>query len=335
MSVDAVSTMRAAVVDRYGPPEVVRVAEVTRPRAGRGELLVRVLATPVTSGDARIRAARFPPGFGVPARLAFGITGPRRRVLGGTFAGLVEDVGPGVEGFRPHDAVCGMTGTRLGTHAEYVVVRSGKVAKIPEGVGAEDAAGVLFGGTAALFFLRDKASVAPGSTVLVNGAAGAVGTNAVQLAAHFGAEPTAVTSGANTALVTGLGARDVIDHTTSDLEATDRRFDVVLDCVGNLTIRSGRRLLADDGVLVLAVAGLRETIRARGDVVAGPAPEQVEDYEFLLGLVASGALTVVHDSSFGLDGIVDAYRRVDTGHKRGNVIVRPCGDGTPPEGSSG
>ena len=119
MPADAAGTMRAAVLDRYGPPEVVRVAEVPRPRAGSGELLVRVLATPVTSGDARIRGARFPPGFGLPARLAFGITRPRRRILGGTFAGVVETIGDGVDGFAPGDAVCGMTGTRLGTHAEF------------------------------------------------------------------------------------------------------------------------------------------------------------------------------------------------------------------------
>lgn len=326
MPADAASTMRAAVIDRYGPPEVVRVAEVPRPRARRDELLVRVVAAPVTSGDARIRGARFPPGFGLPARLAFGMTRPRRRIPGGTFAGLVETVGDGVDGFTPGDAVCGMTGTKLGTHAEYVVVRGAKVALIPSGVSTEDAAGVLFGGTAALFFLRDKASVAPGCSVLVNGASGAVGTNAVQLAKHFGARVTAVTSGANTALVAGLGADDLIDHTTGDLAATDRRYDVLLDCVGNLTIDSGRRLLTDGGVLVLAVATLWETLRARGNVVAGSAPERIEDYEVLLGLVASGALTVVHDSSFGLDDIVEAHRRVDTGHKRGNVIVRMCQD---------
>jgi NADPH:quinone reductase-like Zn-dependent oxidoreductase len=318
--------MRAAVVDRYGPPEVVTVAEVPRPRAGPGQVLVRVQATPVTAGDARIRGAPFPPGFGPPARLAFGIRGPRRRILGGTFAGLVEAVGDGVDGFPPGVAVCGMTGTKLGTHAELVVVPSDRVTAIPSGVSTDDAAGLLFGGTAALYFLRDKASVAPGRSVLVNGASGAVGTNAVQLAKHYGARVTAVTSGANAGLVTSLGADAVIDHTQGGLATTDQRFDVVLDCVGNLTISSGRRLLNEGGVLVLAVANLWDTVRARRDVVAGSAPERVEDFQLLLGLVASGELTVVHDSAYSLDGIVEAHRRVDTGHKRGNVIVRPCLD---------
>jgi NADPH:quinone reductase-like Zn-dependent oxidoreductase len=324
MEGDSAGTMRAAVLDRYGPPEVLRVATAPRPPARTGELLVRVLAAPVTSSDARVRGARFPPGFGVPARLAFGIRGPRRRILGGTFAGVVESVGAGVDRFGPADPVCGMTGTKMGTHAEFVAVRAGKVARVPAGVSAEDAAGVLFGGTAALYFLRDRASVAPGMSVLVNGASGAVGTNAVQLAKHLGAKVTGVTSGANAALVTGLGADEVIDHTTSDLAATNGRFDVVLDCVGNITIASGRLLLTEGGVLVLAVAGLWQTIRARGDVVAGSAPERVEDYETLLDLVASGALTVVHDSSFSLEDIAEAHRRVDSGHKRGNVIIRPC-----------
>lgn len=324
MEADSVGTMRAAVVDRYGPPEVVRIATVPRPPARRGELLVRVQAAPVTSGDARIRGARFPAGFGAPARLAFGIAGPRRRILGGTFAGVVESVGDGVDGFRPADPVCGMTGSKMGTHAEFVAVRADKVARVPSGVRAVDAAGLLFGGTTALYFLRDRASVAPGASVLVNGASGAVGTNAVQLAKDLGAEVTGVTSGTNAALVRSLGADEVIDHTTIDLAATNGRFDVVLDCVGNITIATGRRLLTEGGVLVLAVADLWTTIRARGDVVTGSAPERVEDYETLLQLVASGALTVVHDSSFDLDDIVEAHRRVETGHKRGNVIVRPC-----------
>jgi NADPH:quinone reductase-like Zn-dependent oxidoreductase len=131
MEGDSAGTMRAAVLDRYGPPEVVRTAKVPRPRVRRGELLVRVLAAPVTSGDARIRGAHFPAGFGAPARLAFGFTGPRRRILGGTFAGLVESVGAGVDGFRAADPVCGMTGRKMGTHAEFVVLRADKVARVP------------------------------------------------------------------------------------------------------------------------------------------------------------------------------------------------------------
>lgn len=316
-------SMRAAVVERYGPPEVVRVAEVPRPGVKRRDVLVQVRSTAVTSGDARIRGGRFPPGFGPLARIAFGVSGPRRKILGSSFAGVVETVGRDVSRFAPGQAVCGMTGTKLGAHAEYVAVRDDRLARIPRGVSSDDAAGVLFGGTAALCFLGARDAVTQDRSVLVNGASGAVGTNAVQLPKHFGARVTAVTSSAHAGLVRDLGADDVIDSTNDDLTRVGRRFDLVLDCVGNLTIRSGRHLLSDDGTLVLAVASLWDTIRARGDVVAASAPERVEDFELLLGLVAAGKLTVVHDDTYGLDEIVEAHRLVDTGHKCGNVIVRP------------
>jgi NADPH:quinone reductase-like Zn-dependent oxidoreductase len=307
------TNMRAAVAERYGGPEVVRVVEVPRPAPGADEVLVRVSAAAVTSGDARIRGARFPAGFAIPTRLVFGIRRPRRAILGTCFAGVVDEAGPKVEGFAPGDEVCGMTGMKLGTHAEHVAVPVKRLARIPSGVSPDDAAGVLFGGTTALHFLRGKASVKPGASVLVNGASGAIGTNAVQLARHFGASVTAVTSGANSALVTELGADRVVDHTREDVTALTERFDVVLDTVGNLSIDTGRGLLRSGGALVLAVASLWENVRARGDVVAGSAPERVEDFELLLGLVADGTL----------DHIVDAHRRVDSGHKVGNVVVRP------------
>jgi len=315
--------MQAAVLERYGAPEVVQVAEVPQPEPRADEVLVRVRAVAVTSGDARIRGARFPPGFGFLARLALGITAPRRPILGSSFSGIVERVGSKVGDLRPGDEVCGMTGTKMGAHAEYLAVPAKRVARKPSGVTHDDAAGLLFGGSTALHFLRDKASVGPGTSVLVNGASGAVGTNAVQLATHLGATVTGVTSASNAALVAALGASRVIDYATEDLAAITERFDVVLDTVGNLTITSGRRLLTPDGVLLLAVAGLGDMIRARGNVAAGSAPERVAHFDVLLGLVANGEITVVHDQTFDLDHIADAHRRVDTGRKVGNIVVRP------------
>ena len=315
--------MRAAVIDKYGAPEVVRVAEVPTPVPRANEVLVRVHAAAVTSGDSRIRGARFPGGFAPFARLAFGIFRPRRKILGNTFSGVVEALGSRAEGFAVGDAVCGMTGIRMGAHAEYITVATKRLARKPSAVSHEDAAGLLFGGTTALFFLRDKASVGPGMSVLVNGASGAVGTNAVQLAKHFGATVTAVTSAANVALVTNLGAERVIDYTSEDLASAGGQFDAVLDTVGNLSVESGQRLLSPRGKLLLAVASLGTTIGARGNVVAGTGPESPEDFEFLLALLADGRLTVVLDQAYDLSGIVDAYRRVDSGHKRGNIVVRP------------
>lgn len=315
--------MRAAVVDRYGPPEVVRVVEVPRPEPGADEVLVRVEAAAVTSGDARIRGAHFPPGFAVPARLAFGIRRPRRPILGGALSGTVVAVGERVTGVSPGDAVCAMTGTKLGAHAELTAVPAKAIVRIPAGVSHDDAAGLLFGGTTALHFLRTTAAVGPGRSVLVNGASGAVGTNAVQLARHLGATVTGVTSAPNAELVLDLGAEHVIDHTSDDLLATSERFDVVLDAVGNLSVDSGRHLLRDGGVLVLAVAGLADVVRPRRHVIAGSAPERPEDIEALVALLAAGELRVVLDREYALDGIVEAHRRVDTGHKVGNVIVHP------------
>ncbi len=315
--------MRAAVVERYGGPELVRVAEVSTPRPGPRQVLVRVRAVAVTSGDARIRAARFPPGFAVPARLAFGLRRPRRPILGSACSGVVEAVGSEVDGLTPGDEVCGMVGARMGAHAELVVAAADRMVPKPAAVTHDDAAGVLFGGTTARWFLHENAAVAAGSTVLVNGASGAVGTNAVQLARRAGATVTGVCSGANATLVTGLGAHRVIDHTTVDLATVAERFDVVFDAVGNLTAASGRRLLNPGGVLLLAVAGLGDLLRARGPVVAGSGPERAVDFAALVALVAAGDLRVVIDEVFDLDHVVDAHRRVDTGHKVGNVLLHP------------
>jgi NADPH:quinone reductase-like Zn-dependent oxidoreductase len=317
------TTMHAAVVERYGAPEVVRVVEVARPRPGRDQVLVRVMATTVNSGDARLRGARFPSGFAPFARLAFGITRPRRKVLGSCVSGVIEAVGERVEGWAPGDVVCAMTGMAMGGHAQFVAIPATKLVRTPVGVSHDDAAGVLFGGTTALHFLRTKASVGTGASVLVNGASGALGTNAVQLARHFGATVTAVCSAANADLVRSLGADAVIDHTTMRLDEITDRYDIVFDTVGNISVSSGRRLLRPGGRLLLAVAGLGETLRAHGQVAAGPAPEDTDDIEFLLRLVAAGELAVVHETVLPLTGIVHAHRLVDSGRKRGNITIRP------------
>jgi NADPH:quinone reductase-like Zn-dependent oxidoreductase len=233
------------------------------------------------------------------------------------FSGVVETA---TDGFAAGDEVCGMTGIRSGAHAEYVAVGAGRIVAKPAEVSHEDAAGLLFGANTALYFLRDRAEITRGTTVLVNGASGAIGTSAVQLAKHFGATVTGVTSAANAALVTGLGADRVIDHRTTEVTG---RFDVVLDTVGNLTPATGVRLLTDRGVLLLAVATLGQTIRSRGRVRSGTTPERVADFALLLQMVAKGELRVVLDEVLDLDGIVAAYERVDSGHKVGNVVVRP------------
>lgn len=315
--------MQSVRVVRYGPPEAVAIVDVPVPCPGRGQVTVRVEAAGVSSGDARMRAGRFPGGFGLLARLAIGLRGPRTQVLGSTFSGVVAEVGDDVSGLAPGDEVAGMTGVRMGCHAEYTVVPAAAAVRKPAPLSHPDAAGVLFGGTTALHFLRDRAAVRAGATVLVNGASGSVGTAAVQLATILGGTVTAVCSAANRDLVTGLGARHWIDYTRTPLTGLDERFDVVFDAVGNLSRADGLRLRQPGGALVLAVAGLLDTIRGGRGVYTGSAPERAEDVAELLRLVAAGRLDPVVTVVGGLSALPEAYRLIDAGHKVGNLVVLP------------
>ncbi len=315
--------MKAAIYTQYGPPEVVSVKDVPAPTPKKNELLVRVVSSVVTAADGRIRAARFPKGFGVVAKLAFGAFAPRNHILGSCFSGVVEAIGEGVTDFSIGDEVAGMTGVGMKAHAEYLVISAQKsVVKKPTAVSHDDAAGVLFGGTAALFFIRDVGHVKEGQSVLVNGASGAVGTNAVQLAAYYGATVTAVTSGDNDELVRSIGASKVVDYETQPLSQCLETFDRALDAVGNVTIKEGLRLLKPNGQLLLMVPSLGQMFTFNKRVKTGTATEKAKDIAFILDLVAEKKLTVLIDSTFTLDQIQDAYRRLDSGKKRGNIILR-------------
>ena len=315
--------MRAAVNREYGAPDVVRIEEVPAPVPGAKQVLVRVHASAVTAADSRIRGARFPSGYGVLARLVFGLRRPRRQVLGGVASGVVEAVGARAEGFAVGDEVCGVTGMAFGAHAELVAVATKRLAHKPSAVSHEQAAGMLFGGSTALHFVRDVGRVRAGQTVLVNGASGAVGTNAVQLAKHFGAEVTAATSAANATLLKELGADHVVDYTMTPVAGLTERFDVVIDTVGTIGLEAGRRLLTDNGVMLLVAGTLGEALRARGNVKAGTTPERAENFVTLLDLVADGTLTVVNQHVLALEDIVRAHEIADSGRKVGNIVVRP------------
>jgi NADPH:quinone reductase-like Zn-dependent oxidoreductase len=308
-------------VERYGPPEVVSVVELPDPVAGKGQLLVRVHATTVNSGDARVRGCTFPPGFALPGRLVLGLRGPRRRVLGVAYSGVVEAVGPGVGGVSVGDEVCGMTGARMGAHAELAAVRADRSCPKPAAVTHEQAAAILFGGSTARHFLADQ--VAPGRRVLVIGASGAVGTAAVQLAHLAGGHVTAVCSDRNADLVRSLGAQEVVDHAAQPVAGLSETYDVVLDAVGTLDRRSGRRLLTADGVLLLVVAGLADTILARGNVRAGVSSVDPANFAGLLDRFAAGELRAVVDRTLPLGDVVEAHRLVDSGRKVGNLVLVP------------
>lgn len=315
--------MKAVIVNRYGPPEHAVVVDRPMPEPRPDEVLVRVEAAAVTAGDARLRSGTFPPGFTLPGRLGMGVRGPRVGVLGNSFAGVVEKVGADVDGLTLGDDVAGMTGFRMGAHAQYLRTDTTALARMPDGVTHVDAAAVLFGGTTAVHFLRDRAGLRAGESVLVNGASGSVGTSAVQVARHLGAHVTAVTSGRNADLVRRLGAETVIDHTTTAITTLDGPFDVVLDAVGTIAHADRLALLTETGRFAVIVGSLVDLARSRGRIIGGSAPENATTVADVLDLLAGGELDPVVEVVGGLDAVVDAYRVVDTGHKVGNLVVTP------------
>ncbi len=316
--------MKVAQFTQYGPPEVFSIVEVPTPEPKANEILVKIAAVAATTGDARIRGARFPEGFGFLAKLAFGILKPRITILGNSFSGTVEKLGESVTNFKVGDEVCGMTGIKMGTYAQYVTVRSDKsVALKPKTISHDDAAAMLFGGTTALHFLRDKARVAKGDGVLVNGASGAVGTNALQIADYFGATVTAVTSGKNEKLVRSLGAKHVIDYTKQDVAEIDQKFDIVIETVGNITFAIGKKLLTPEGRLVIGVGKLSDMFSFDKQVMTATAPERKEDIEFLLSLMEQNKLHAIIEQTYPLEQIAKAHTKIDSGHKNGNIVLHP------------
>lgn len=319
--------MKAAFVPQYGPPEVVELRELPTPEPGRGQVRVRVLAAAVTAGDWRVRSGELPRGFGALRGLALGFGGPRRGVLGTAAAGVVDAVGEGVTRFAVGDAVVAFPGSDLGAHAEALVMPAdGRVARKPAGLTFEEAAALPFGAMTALDFL-ERGGVKAGERVLVNGASGAVGTAAVQLAKHLGAHVTGVCGAANAELVRSLGADEVLDQGWAEAGA-GAPWDVVVDVAGDAPYARVRDALAPGGRLLAVLADLPTTLRApfvgrsRGHrVIAGPAAEKPEYLQRIVDLAERGALRPVIDERFPFERIADAHRRVEARRKRGSVVV--------------
>ncbi len=246
--------MKAYVCRRYGGPEMVALVDVQRPVPKDSEVLVKIYATTVSSGDWRVRTLAMPRGFGPIARLVLGLTRPRQPILGTELAGVIETVGKDVTRFRPGDAVLAFPGGKMSCHAQYrTVAEDGPVALMPETLSFEEVASLSFGGSTALHFLR-KAEIKAGEKVLVIGASGAVGTAMVQLSKYFGAEVTGVTSTGNLQLVTSLGADRVIDYTKEDFARSTETYDIIADTVGATSFAHCKAALKDRGKL-LAIAG--------------------------------------------------------------------------------
>lgn len=323
------TTMTAAVYRRFGPPEVVRLEQRPVPVPQPGEVLVRVHASTVSVADHRARTRDVPRGLDLIAAAGIGLFRPKHHVLGMDAAGVVEAVGAGVTGFTAGDRVIAMMGAGFGGHAEYVCVPAdGAITRAPADLTHEEAVTLVFGGITAQGFLS-QVSIGPGTTVLVNGASGAVGTAVIQLARRLGAQVTAVTSGPNAELVTSLGADRVIDYTRQDFTANGARYDVIVDGVGNAAFEKVEASINPGGALLLVICDLRGMLRSRGqtrrsgklvtwDVGRPGAPELAQ----LVGLAESGRYRPVIDRAYDLGDVVEAHRYVDTGRKRGNVVLR-------------
>ena len=327
--------MKAAVYRQFGPPEAVRVEEMAKPLPGSGEVLVKVHAGTVSAADHRARGRDVPRGLGMLAALSLGIFKPRHSVLGMDIAGVVEAVGANVTKFRPGDAVIAMLGASFGGHAEYACVpEGGAITAKPRNMTFEEAVTLVFGGLTALVFFS-RATITPGDRVLVNGASGAVGTAAVQLAKQLGAQVTGVSSAVNAHLVASLGADRVLDYSAGDFTTGDERYDVVMDCVGNLPFERAAASIKPGGALLLVVADLRGIVlapwrsRASGKLVtAGSVKYTAEDLAFLVRLAERGQYQAVRDRTYDLADVVEAHRFVDAGRKRGNVVLRMPASGT-------
>jgi NADPH:quinone reductase-like Zn-dependent oxidoreductase len=320
--------MKAYVCRRYGGPEVVELADVPTPVPKDNEVLIRIHATTVTSGDWRVRTLAMPKGFGPIARLAVGVSRPRQPILGTELAGVIEKIGKDVALFRPGDAVFAFPGGKMGCHAEYrAVAEDSPITGKPENLSFEEAASLSFGGSTALHFLR-KADIRAGAKVLVIGPSGGVGTAMVQLAKHFGAEVTGVTSARNLDLVKSLGADRVIDYAKEDFASRGDTYDVIADTVGATSFGQCKAALGDTGKLLAIAGGLPDFLAAIGTqmtagrkVITGPAEERPEYVRQLAELAKARVLRPVIDRRYEFAQMREAHAYVETRRKRGSVVV--------------
>ena len=318
--------MKAAVYTRFGPPEVLEIREVEDPTPRDDEVLIKVHATTVTAAEADMRRGR--PLWG---RAILGVVRPRKRMrtLGTEFAGEITAVGKHATRFHMGDGVFGFTGFNIGANAEYLrMPETGSLCTKPTNVGFDEAAASVDGASTALFFLRDKADVRPGQRVLIVGASGSIGSYAVQLARHLGAQVTGVCSTPNVELVESLGAHHVIDYTRQNFAQSSTTYDVVFDTVGRSSFGQSKAVLAHSGVYV-ATTGLVNYLlawatrfRSGKRVITGMSVDKRAALPYLRTLIEAGELRIVIDRRFDLDEIVEAHRYVDSGRKQGNVVVR-------------
>ena len=328
--------MQAIVYTKYGSPDVLKLTEVEKPTPKNNEVLVKVSVTTVTAGDSRMRSFTVPLSFWLPARIVLGIRKPKKAILGMELAGEIESIGKDVKQFKKGDQVFASTLEHgFGAYAEYKCLpEDGLLALRSDNLTSEEATTIPIGGRTALYFLRE-ANIRSGQKVLIYGASGSVGTFAVQLAKYFGAEVTGVCSTANLELVRSLGADKVIDYTKEDFTKNGQTYDVIFDTVGKSSYSDCIRALKKDGTYLHAVAapGISMRMRwtsmtsslpgrqSRKKLVGGGPPQKSEDLVFLKELIEAGKIKPVIDRHYPLEQIVEAHKYVDTGRKKGNVVI--------------
>jgi NADPH:quinone reductase-like Zn-dependent oxidoreductase len=324
--------MKAIVWTAYGSPDGLQLQEVPKPTPKDYEVLIKIHATTVTAGDCEMRALKLPLMLGLPMRLAVGPRRPTRKtILGMELAGEIESVGKNVKLFKKGDQVFGVPSFFQGTYAEHICLAEkpdeGVLATKPANLTYEEAAAVPVGGLEALHHLR-QASVQSGQKIVINGAGGTIGTMAVQLAKHFGAEVTAVDRSAKFDMLRSIGADQVVDFTQEDFTSRGETYDVILDVVGKASYSGSIQSLAEGGVYVSANPRLSQMVRGRWTartsskkVITATSRLRTEDLVFLKELVEAGKIKPVIDRRFPLEQMAEAHRYVERGGKKGNVVI--------------
>ncbi|WP_430406695.1 NAD(P)-dependent alcohol dehydrogenase [Fluviicola sp.] len=319
--------MKAVYCTAYGSPEVLKMVDLPKPTPQANELLIRIHATAVNSGDVRIRKAD-----PWAVRLFFGFSKPKKPILGGVFSGEVVEIGTAVTRFKVGDAVFGSTGMSFGAYAEFKAIKETAALSLkPESVSHTEAAIIPFGAMTALHFIR-KAGIQPGQKVLIYGASGAVGSAAVQLAKSFGAEVTAVCSASNADLMKQIGADSVINYQKEKLSVNNTQYDLIYEAVNKLSFSQSIKHLKKGGVLILGAAGLPQMLRAGfarmsgRKVLTGVIKESAEGMNLIKDLIDDGKYQPVLDRTYTLNQIASAHAYVDLGHKKGNVGIQVTAD---------
>ncbi|PGZ90730.1 NAD(P)-dependent alcohol dehydrogenase [Bacillus sp. AFS029533] len=321
--------MKAIICTKYGPPEVLQITEVEKPKIKDDEVLIKIHATTVTAGDVKLRSSDFPYMYWLPSRLMFGLTKPKNKIPGCELAGEIVTVGKNVKNFKPGDQVFGYSGFTFGANAEYISLHEeGVLAKKPINMSFEQAAAVPVGALTALQFLR-RSIIQNGQKVLIYGASGSVGTYAIQLAKYFGTEVTALCSTSNLEFVRALGANEVIDYTNEDLAKSKKTYDIIFDTVGKSSFSNCKRLLNKDGVYLLSAVwklsvyfqAIWSNLIGNKKAIFGVANMNYEDLNYIKALIEADKLKAVIDRQYPLEQIVEAHRYVEKGHKKGNVVI--------------